>query len=293
MSTDTISETDRMDSHSTETDEPPTRPSSSRDELGPEAKRLAEENQRLRNEYARARQTAYRRTALWLVLIGLVAVGGGLLFSNGRQILFALGGTGLFGGLLTYYLTPSRFVPADVGRQVYTASATNMTALADELALRDEYLYLPGSDSTPPRLFVPQQTEYDLPDPQAGPIVTSAPDRGLVLEPTGRSLLEEVERALDGPLPAEPTAIATQLADGIVTQLSLANRATPEIDPDGGRATVAIESSTFGDVDQFDHPVASFLAVGFAKGLDRPVELQVDAGSAGSEWLVTCRWEPR
>lgn len=89
------------------------------------AELLAEENRRLRAEYARTQQTRYRRTAYGLAALGVLAVLGGLLFPNARGVLFALGGTGLFGGLLTLYLTPGQFVAADVGERVYAAMAAN------------------------------------------------------------------------------------------------------------------------------------------------------------------------
>ncbi|MGA9402004.1 hypothetical protein [Haladaptatus sp.] len=46
----------------------------------------------------------------------LVAVGG-LLFPTSRTVLFALVGTGLFGAVLIYFLTPEQFVSAAVGER--------------------------------------------------------------------------------------------------------------------------------------------------------------------------------
>ena len=67
---------------------------------------LREENRRLRAEYARARQSEYRRAALVLVGAGLLSGLGGVLLTSAQTVLFALGGTGVFIGVLTYYLTP-------------------------------------------------------------------------------------------------------------------------------------------------------------------------------------------
>ncbi|QCS44885.1 hypothetical protein [Natrinema versiforme] len=290
MST-TTDDPDRTDSQSSPTDDTAVQSAPDRAELAARAELLAEENARLRDEYARATRTTYRRTARWLAVVGALAVLGGFLFPDGRAVLFALGGTGLFGGILTAYLTPGRFVAADVGECVYAAAATNVAALIDDLALRDERLYLPGSEGASVRLFVPQRAEYELPDDRSGPIVTRAAERGLVLEPTGGRLFAEFERTLGEPLPAEPSAAATTLADAVVEQFELARRAEPAVDADDGRLTVAIDSSAFGDVDRVDHPVASFLAVGVAEALDRPIELAVDAGETPDEWLVTCRWD--
>lgn len=251
---------------------------------------LVEENRRLRSEYARARQTRYRRTALGLAAVGAVAVAAGILFPDGQQVLFALAGTGLFGGLLTYYLAPGQFVAAEVGERVYGAAATNEAALVSELGLRDDRLYLPGDDTVLARLFVPQYLEYDYPETLTTPIVTEGSQRGLVLEATGSGLFEEFERALATDLATGPAELATQLTDALVEQFELARSADPDVDTDGERLTVAISGSAFGPVDRFDHPIASFLAVGVAVGLDSPVELEVARGDDRADWLVTCRW---
>jgi len=46
---------------------------------------------------------------------------------------------------------------------------------------------------------------------------------------------------------------------------------------------VSLTGSAIGGVDRFDHPIASFLAVGFAVGLGRLIELDVESseGRAG------------
>ncbi|WP_049898848.1 hypothetical protein [Natrinema sp. J7-1] len=283
-------DSERTDSRSSRSDDA-VEASPVRTQAAARADRLAEENARLRAAYARSMQGTSRHTARWLAVIGAVAVLGGGLFHHGRPVLFALGATGLFGAVLTYYLTPGRFVAATVGDCV-SAAAANAQALVDDLALEDPRRYLPGTDPSSVRLFVPQRADSDPPADAAGPFVTRPAERGLVLEPTGGRLLAAFERTLDGPLPAEPTVAATRLADGLVEQFELASEADPAVDPDDGRATVAVRSSVFGDVDRFDHPVASFLAVGFAAALDRPVDLEVEPGADRSEWLITCRWDP-
>lgn len=253
---------------------------------------LAEENRRLREEYARTRQSPYRRTASGLAILGLVAALGGLLFPDGRDVLFALAGTGLFGGLLTYYLTPARFVPADVSERIYATMAANEAALAAELGLTDDRRYLPTGDSRLARLFVPQRTEAEPPSTLSAPFVTDEDHRGLVLEATGTALFRAFERTLDGELATSPDVLGRQLADGLVETLEFARSADPDVDAEDGRATVSITESGFGDIDRFDHPIASFLAVGFAVGLERPVALEVVTAKGQADWLVTCRWEP-
>lgn len=281
-----------MSERESETDE---RPSNVVDEdpleLAARVEVLAEENRRLREEYERTGRLRYRRTAGGLAVIGVLAAVSALFAPVGQEVLFALAATGLFGGVLTYYLTPDQFVAADVGERVYAASATNGAALVDELGLREDRIYVPVGPASA-RLFVPQRADYDVPEDGDGPIVAEADTRGLFLESTGGTLFREFEQGLTADLADSPTALAEQLTDGVAEGFDLVDSVAADVDPDGGRVTVAITGSAFGEVDRFDHPVAAFLAVGFAVGLERPVDLEVAADDGQADWLVTCRWSP-
>ena len=251
---------------------------------------LAEENRRLRAEYTRARQSQYRRTAIGLAATGVCALLGGLLFPDSREVLVAFGATGLFGAVLTYVLTPEQFVAANVGERVYAASAANGAAIATELGLQDDRIYVPD-DNGDTALYIPLSSDYDLPTTADGPFVLEADSRGLRFEPTGATLFEEVQRTLTGELATTPGPLVTQLCEALTEQFELADSATPDVDAATGRVTVAITNSSFGDVDRFDHPIASLLAVGLATGLGRSIELSVTAGDERSDWLVTCQFD--
>ncbi|MFC6863889.1 hypothetical protein ACFQGE_10465 [Halomicroarcula sp. GCM10025817] len=271
--------------------------SPTRDELATQLELLAEENRQLRESYTQAKRTTYRQTALGLAVVGLGAVAGALLVPRASTILFALGGIGLFGGVLTYFLTPEQFVSADVGRDVYATLAGNEAALVGELGLSDERRYVPletGDSSV--RLFVPQHESAAVPDDEALTQTIVVPDdgerRGLALDPSGTRLFRAFEEALTGPVSAAPGELGDQLTEALVEQFELARSASAESDPDEGRLTVAIGGSVYGPLDTFDHPIASFLAVGLARGLDRPISLSVTEQSDGDvEALVTCRWD--
>ena len=267
-----------------------------RDELVTQLELLAEENQQLRESYTQAKRTKYRQTALGLAAVGVIAVAGGLLVPRVSTVLFALGGIGLFSGILTYFLTPEQFVSADVGRDVYATLAGNEAALAGELGLSDERRYVPleaGDGGV--RLFVPQHENADLPDDEALTQTIVVPDdgdrRGLALDPSGERLFRAFEDALTGSASTAPGELGDQLAEAVVEQFELARAASAESDPDDGRLTVAITGSVYGPLETFDHPIASFLAVGIARGLDRPVSLEVTEQADGdTDALVTCRW---
>ena len=246
------------------------------EELLAELELLREENRRLRESYVRAKRSQYRDVAVGLAALGLLATLGGVVFQSVRTVLLALGATGLFGGLLTYYLTPERFVAANVGTAVYSTLAANAQSIVSELGLGDNQLYVPlGETGIRVRLFVPQGSGAGMPDEEALEstfVLTDDPDeRGLALDPIGSDLFGEFERALDGPLGETPTDLAAQLSEGLVEQFEIADDVA--FDADRDRVTAEVDGKVYGDLDRFDHPARSFLAVGLARGLGRPVRV--------------------
>lgn len=257
---------------------------------------LREENERLRRSYALARRNSYRRSALGLAVIGVIAIGGAALFPAAREVLLALGGTGLFGAVLTYYLTPERFIAADVGTAVYGAMAETEAAIVDDLGLTDQRVYVPTDAPDPEAwLFVPQHVEYRIPDNDAlaAPFVAGneESERGVSVHPTGSQLVREFDAVRTGDPGGDPGAAIDQLADAVTEQFELATSADVDVAPDERRATVAVTDSAFGAADRFDHPIQSLLAVGLATALDRPVVAETTvAANERADYLVTLRW---
>ncbi|WP_135306454.1 hypothetical protein [Haloarcula amylovorans] len=267
----------------------------SREELLTQLELLAEENQQLRESYARAKQTQYQRTALGLGVVGVLAVIGAAAVPTIRDVLLALGAVGLFGGVLTYYITPEQFVSADVGRDVYTALAGNEAALVEELGLTADRIYVPPSPAHDDvRLFVPHDQIDALPNRDALDRVVITDEtgaKGVALDPSGGPLFQSFNAALSGGLGETPADLTEQLTDALAEQFELASAITTDIDPDGQRLTVGITDSVYGPVDRFDHPVVSVLAVGLATGLDEPISVDVTEQTEGrAAYLVTYRW---
>jgi hypothetical protein len=260
------------------------------DELAARLELLAAENRRLREENRNARRTSYRATGFGLAGLGGLALVGAAMFPVAREVLLALSGTGLFAAVLVYTLTPERFVAASVGQRIYEAHAAAGQELSRDLGLADARVYVPVGDDC--RLFVPQHDDYVIPEDAAlsDPLVVTAGERhrGLALPPTGAGLYGEFERELAGSPPTEPARVAEQLSDALVEGFELVDGARPDVEP--GRLTVAVEGSAYGDPTRFDHPVASFLAVGTATALAEPVTLEVAGGDDRADAILTCRW---
>lgn len=266
--------------------------------LAEQVELLVAENQRLRSEYVAARRSSYRRTAVGLLAVGVVALAGAVAFPDSRTVLLALGFTGLFGAVLSYFLTPERFVSAETGERVYTASARTGDLLVGELGLRDVRVYAPapGGDDSPVRLFVPSASDYRVPDvaelAHLFVVTDDARERGVSLHPTGGLLYREFESAVADEATEAPAAAARQLADAVVEVFELAESASPDVDESGGRLAVGVTDSAYGPVDRFDHPVASLIAVGMAATLGVPVTAEVTATPDGrADYLITCEWD--
>lgn len=262
--------------NNTENEEPPVVDTGEWDE-GPD--------QNTRHHYIEDRwkqKPYYRRLAVTLAGFGVLAVLGGFAFPQARDVLFGFGATGLFGSVLTHYLTGAKFVEATTVESIYAPVARNGAALSDSLGLQPwtDGTYVPADDAEPARLHLSASPDADRP-PDCARIPT-----------TGGSLFKEFERSASvSPVIEQPGRVASQLTDALVEQFELVGAATVEVDVEDGCASIEVTDSVLGNVDRFDHPVASFLAVGFAVSLSEPVTVDVVPVESAADWLITCRWE--
>lgn len=267
--------------------------SSDPSELRAEVRLLREENQRLREAYAHSRRASYKRTARGLFAIGSAAVGGAILFPAVRQVLLALAAIGIFGAVLTYYLTPESFIAASVGERVYAALAQTADKLIDELGLATNQIYVPTEGPIPARLFIPQHDDDELPEPDALTdvlVVGENGTRGVSLLPTGGYLFREFEQTLTEPFGATPEAAVRQLTDALIENFELARGVDVDKNLEGTtqRVTVRVSGSTYGETERLDNPIASLLGVGLATAVESAVT--VETVSDDDELLITCRW---
>lgn len=274
-----------------------------RAELTTRIEQLEAENRRLRRSVSEARRQQYRGTAKGLLAIGVVCGLAGFA-TNRSDVLFALAGVGLFSGVLTYYLTPDRFVAADIGDRIYAATAQSYEEICADLGLSDRRLYIPvgaTADSDTPstagpsevRLFVPQQAAMERPDATAlktGSFIVDnqSGSYGLSIHPTGGGLFAVFQTVLGSPLASDPRVLARQLSDAVVEEFELAKSVATDVDPDRGRLSVRFVDPLYESRSRFDHPLVSFFAVGVAMGLDSPVETTITNTDPLS---VTLHWE--
>ncbi|WP_380677895.1 hypothetical protein [Salinigranum sp. GCM10025319] len=267
-----------------------------RDELATIVDELQAENRRLRREYVRAKQGSYRRSAAALVVLGVAAVLGAVVFPVAREVLFILGAVGLFSGVLVRYLTPERFVTATVAQSIYESTAETGADLTAELGLEDVSVYVPtgreGATGVPVRLFVPQTSPFEIPD--AGELTSlfvlpeSDVHRGISVRPTAARLVREFEKSAGESIATDPADLASELSDGLVEQFELVDATSVESDLDARTVTLSVKGVAFADDMGFDHPVESFVGTGLAYWFDRPVT--VERTERDGETVLVCRW---
>lgn len=248
---------------------------------------LEAQRRQLQADNARLRQVSYRRTAVGLAIIGMAALGGSILFPDARALLIALAATGFFGAVLTVWLTPERFVRADVGESVFTALASSLEDAITELGLQEKPHYVPTENGVRMLLTADGDVESPAGDLDRFFVLDETGDNhGIALEPTGQPLVDELgDNSQDAPT---VQASATMLADGLVEVLEVAHGVDVDVDPVSGRATFEIADPLYGPLTRIDHPIVSTLAVGIAETVDAPTTTDVTTGESPT---VSIRWD--
>lgn len=257
---------------------------------------LEVQNQRLRTQYEQQQHDSYRKTAVALAGVGVLAVGGAVLFVSVRELLVALAAAGFFAAALTYFVTPDQVITSGTGESVYDTHATNTGVLVDQLGLNAARVYLPTDGNNRARLFIPQNENFAVPSSAdlTGTLVVTDDERerGISLVPTGASLLDAFERSLVEPLGSSPETAAQQLSDGLTDALELAETVEVMTDAAAGQASFGVVNPTWGPIDRIDHPIASFLGTGLAVAIDTHVEVTVVAEHSGPyNVLVRVDWD--
>jgi hypothetical protein len=263
---------------------------------GDQLTHLTEENERPRRKseqsQARGKRRQWRKIALAVLLLAsinmLVAA---FLYPANQTVLLALGGTGLFLGLLVVAMRPER---DGLDESVFRVVGQNNAGIVRELDLEDVHVYVPSAD-TSAHLFVPRQAGFEVPHGDDRPVTIDTDPGfrgGLTLYPTGSALLVRFEEIHPSPIPEEPEELARHLCEALEDGFEIAETAHPDVDASSGRATVTLAGTAFGPVDQFDHPVRSFLGVGLAVGLGIPVSVEsVTETGEDSEFEVRYTWD--
>lgn len=224
--------------------------------------------------------------ALALGVVGLaagLAVPPALLPDPLPTLLPALGAVALFGGVLNHLLVSGGDLPPVVAQSLADARVADAaTRLGGDPP--DTARYLPPDSGTGPRLVAP-------PASGAGADAQPSPGDG-TLEPAAATLYRAFESQRSGDPPERPEAVVAALCDALAGGFELATDARIAVVADN-RARIAVEGTALPNLGRFDHPVPSFLGVGLATALDRPVTVTVEVNpDEAADAVVVCRWTP-
>lgn len=262
---------------------------------------------RAEGDAERAAAYDYRRIGVGLAVVGVIAAVAAYLSpeSQSRAVLLVLAGIGVYGGLLLFWLRTGTTGARPTDR-VYDAHASTLAALAADRDLRDTRIYAPvdadadaelaehldeaDGSFAPVRLFLPAESDDGLPPQSALRPIFADGDAydGAVVYPTGAALWEAFDEMTTADSSPSPTDLAGHLAEGAVGGFDLADGVDVEVNLDDGSVTATVTGARYGSLTRPDHPIPSFLAVGLAVGLDRPVEV-----AARGDARFDCRfhWE--
>jgi hypothetical protein len=231
---------------------------------------LQTENERLRTDYARARVISYRKTALALAVIGIVATLGGVMLPDVRAVLFVTGAIGLFSGVMTWSLTPGRVVPVSVGESVYDGAMMTLTDLKDELGLQPITVYVPRGTQT--RGFIPREHDFEIPEniSHVFPGDTSG-SGGLTFTPSGQELTREVDEIRTAQDPSTALGAVEQIANSLVEHFEVADEIVVKKSKRVRKVEITVSGSAFGPLTRLDHPIVSALACAAAQSANAPV----------------------
>lgn len=231
------------------------------------------------------RSRSNKISILTLLMFGLSAIIGALFFTDSRTVLIAVGSTFLFGCLLVVILTTEQYLQASIHEAVYSDMARNEVALVEGRDHTQMRVYVPRTSAEEgATLFVPKHNDFRVPDGSAldSLFVTSETEaeEGIALRPCAASLVSDFE-SRSRPLSADPAELSVQLIGGLVEMFELAREANAEVNREFDSIRFEVRLSAYEEEIGFDHPIVSFLGVGLASGLDRPISVGFQISESG------------
>lgn len=252
---------------------------------------LALENRRLREQYNRLQRTQYRRVAVGLLSVGTIAGISGFLYPSVANVGFILSAIGGFGAVLTYYLTPKKFITSSVGQQVSDTYTDFIESFADELGLSGEQVYYPRAETEQCRLLLPKENSNTLPDvttlADTFVITRDGTTHGVAISPVGTRLYREFVAVTDD-IPAEPATQASAVGEGLVESFEIVDSVEMDADVANGRIIADVTGSIFTDNPSIDDPVVSTLAVAIAIATEAPITVSTNQQDSG--YTILYEW---
>jgi hypothetical protein len=197
-----------------------------------------------------------------------------------------LSGTVFVAGVLNHLLVSDRELPPAVTESVYTAFASAAENVVSERSLSEHRVYVPSGGRSSARLIVPADGTDPLAREWDSEGAVDSDDA--VFTPTGEPLYRTYRRARTPSSIADSERSLSRLGDALDGGFELVDEVSVSVADRTG--AVSFEACVLPDVDRIDHPVPSFLAVGLAREMGRPVLVEAVRTSTDSSGTVELRW---
>jgi hypothetical protein len=205
--------------------------------------------------------------------------------ASGMSMLLLLAGVAVIAlAILLYFLSPARFLRAEVSDALALSGMANIDKLLASLLVETRGIYIPAARAGTTRLFLPVSGEpalASLPSATGGLFVTPGKGAGgIMLEPPGYRLLAYL-REIGATFSDE--GLENDLKDALENSLELASHAAVRREGDEVRVTMgnlanagmceAVRKERPGTCTQTGCPVCSLVACMVAEGTGRPVRI--------------------
>jgi hypothetical protein len=209
-----------------------------------------------------------------------------LISVSGMSMLLLLAGVAVIAlAILLYFLSPARFLRAEVADALTLSGAANLEKLLSSLLIEARGIYIPAAQAGTTKLFIPVSGEPDLsvlPPATGGIFVTPGKGAGgIMLEPPGYRLLAYV-RDIGATFTDE--GLENEMKDALENSLELAGRVAVRREGDDVLVTMgdlandgmcaAIRKESPGTCTQTGCPVCSLVACMIAEGSGRMVRIE-------------------
>ena len=246
------------------------------------------ERDRLKRKLNEQNRWAIRPAAIALFVLGLAVVALWALTNTGQtmsMLILLAGVTVIALALLLYFLSPARFLRAEVADALALSGTANLKRVLDAMLVEAPGVCVPSARAGTTRLFIPVSGALDpasVPRATGGTFITrEAGTPGIMLEPPGYGLLaymrqigatftdegleNEVRDALENSLELASGVVVRREGDAItVSMRDLANAGM----------CAAVRKERPGTCTQTGCPVCSFVACAIAEGTGRMVRIK-------------------
>lgn len=243
----------------------------------------------LKRKLAEQNRWAMRPTATWLSLIGIAILVFWYLTKSGSamsMVVFLAGITLLSLAVLLYFMSPARFLRAEVSDGEVLGNTTNVGKILSGMLIEAKGVHVPASQAGELKVFIPASDGQRIPFEAmkaSGGIFILPKDgaRGILLNPPGYGLMRQARQI---GISFSDAGLENELKDVLEKGMELASVATVKRTGDEVHVSLtnlantglcqSIRKEQPGLCTQIGCPICSFIACAIVEGTGFPVRIK-------------------